>query len=490
MIGRRLEPKLEMTDGAGWRAAAVVAAVTSIAYLPVLRNQFLTCYDGRQIPVYNAFTDASTLSRIAVIFRSFGWGGVYEPLAYAGFALQFPLWGMRPSGYYLTNILVQSLTAVLVYALAMKLFWIAVRFSRNDAARYRPFAVVSALFFSLHPLRAEPVAWLAGLCYLLAGLFYFAAVLTYLELHAAARPGSRLLPSGAWMALSLCCFALSLLSYQVGVTLPAVLLILDVYPLRRFSATTGWARRLLRLLGEKLPYALIACAVVAYALIGRRLAPAYHTISLRDLDLGSRLAYTFYGLSFYIEKTIFPVSLHPEYVIAASELPARLWAWPFAARACAVLAVTIGAWRLRRRWPCLPAAWAAYVVMVLPLAGIVKFDIRERAVADRWSYLAAAPISILAGAAFLLCWEISARASNGRRTRRGLAAGVILLLVCLGAMTWRQSLVWRDQETLFRYMMVADPAGLAQHEAEVAFLKTHKEEWDAARGRVGLIPGP
>ncbi|MFI5350152.1 MAG: hypothetical protein ACHQ2Z_11445 [Elusimicrobiota bacterium] len=483
-----MEPKPATTDGARWRAAAVVAAVTFCAYLPVLRNQFLTVYDGRQIPVYNAFSQASTLSRVSVIFRSFGWGGVYEPLTYAAFALQFPLWGMHPCGYYFINVLFQSLSAVLVYILAMRLFGIAVR-PRNDTARFRPFAVFSALLFSIHPLRVEPVAWVAGLCYLLAGVFYFAAILTYLEARGAARPRARL-PSGAWTALSLCCFALSLLSYQVGVTLPAVLLVLDVYPLRRFSATPGWARRLLGLLGEKLPYALIACAVVAYALIGRRLVPAYHTISLRDLDLESRLAYTFYGLSFYIEKTIFPLRLHPVYKIAASGLPVRLWAWPCAARACAVLAVTIGAWRSRRRWPCFPAAWAAYILMVLPLAGVVKFDIREQVAADRWSYLAAAPISILAGAALLLFWEIAARASKGRRTQRGLAAGGILLIVCLGAMTWRQSLFWRDQETLFRYLMVADPADLARHEAELAFLLAHKEQWDAARGRTGLLPGP
>ncbi|MFI5349618.1 MAG: hypothetical protein ACHQ2Z_08750 [Elusimicrobiota bacterium] len=474
------------TDGGRWRAAAIVAAVTFLAYLPALHNQFLTFYDGRQLPVYNAYAQASTLSRVAVIFRSFGWGGVYEPLTYAAFALQFPLWGMSPCGYYLTNLLVQSSTAVLVYALAMRLFWIAVRFPRDDAARFRPFAVFSALFFSMHPLRVEPVVWMSGLCYLLAGLFYFAAVWAYLEAHAAERPAARL-PPGGWKALSLCCFALSLLSYQVGVTLPAVLLVLDVYPLRRFHETMGMGRRLLRLLGEKLPYALIACGVVAYAFIGRRSAPAYHTISLRDLGLGSRLAYTFYGLSFYIEKTISPLRLHTGYMIG---LPARLWSWPIASRACAVLTVMIASWRWRRRWPCLPAACTAYVLMVLPLAGVVKYDIREQVAADRWSYLAAAPISILAGAAFFRLWEIATRAANGRRARLSLAAGGIALLACLGAMTWRQSLFWRDQETLFRYLIVVDPPDLARHQADLAFLFAHGEEFDAARGRTGLLPGP
>src|SRR5439155_697980 len=207
---------------------------------------------------------------------------------------------LAPAGYHLTNLVLHAANAVLVYLCIVALL------RRGGAAstHLHAAALAGALFFALHPLRVESVAWATARRDVLSAFFFLLAVLTYLRMTQARGHGA------AWLALSVLCFVLSLLSKAWGVALPVVLLLLDFHPLDRL------ARAPARVLVEKIPYVAIALAVTAVTL---RTLGDFDVRTLAQHGVVERTAQAVYGLSFYLWKTVVPVSLSPLY-----PLPPRL----------------------------------------------------------------------------------------------------------------------------------------------------------------------
>ena len=121
-------------------------------------------------------------------------------------------------------------------------------------------ALVAALF-ALHPLRVESVAWATARRDVLSGFFYLVTLLAYVRMVDEKERGG---PWWPWLGASLGCFVLSLLAKTWGVTLPLVLLAMDVYPLRRFAATSRSSRA--GVLAEKAAFGLIAAGGIAVTL--------------------------------------------------------------------------------------------------------------------------------------------------------------------------------------------------------------------------------
>jgi tetratricopeptide (TPR) repeat protein len=225
------------------------------------------------------------------------------------------------------------------------------------------------------------------------------------------------------------------------VNLPVVLLILDVYPLRRLGGSIGWwgeaARRVCL---EKIPFALLALAASAFAFLG--LFQVGNLAPLDRLSLLDRLAISAYGLSFYLWKMILPLNLSPLYELRpVSPLGTR-----FLLSYAGVLTLTAIALALRRRLPGLLAVWLAYVVILLPVLGI--FQNGPQIAADRYTYLAGLGWAMLAGAGLLSSWHV---------TRRLLLGCSLCVLVALGAHTWNQAQVWHDSERLWSHAVAIDP---------------------------------
>ncbi|MGH7770596.1 MAG: tetratricopeptide repeat protein, partial [Candidatus Binatia bacterium] len=157
-------------------------------------------------------------------------------------------------------------------------------------------------------------------------------------------------------------------------------------------------------------------------------------------------AQALFGLAFYLWKTLLPLGLSPLY-----ELPSQFnpWEWHFVLSGAAVLAITVVLVMARRRWPAGLAAWACYVIILLPILGIAQSG--PQIVADRYSYLACLGWAMLAGGAVFHGWRV-----NGRIHRQLFvpAAGLgALILIGLGFMTWQQTQIWHDSETLWRYAL-------------------------------------
>jgi tetratricopeptide (TPR) repeat protein len=357
-------------------------------------------------------------------------GGHWQPLTWLTLALDHRVWGMNAGGYHATNLLLHAATAVVFFALTLTLLRRAAPAHGTAVA----FAAASgALFFAVHPLRVESVAWVSERRDVLSGLFYLLTVLAYLRMHAG-EGGSR----RPWLALSLACFVLSLLSKAWGMTLPVVLLILDAYPLARLRRDTWRA-----VAAEKALYAVPAAAAAILAWAAQSSVEEMRTLEAHGV--AARLAQAAYGLCFYVWKTVLPARLSPIYLLEESLDPA---APRYLLSMLAVASVTTVLLALRRRAPWALAAWAAYVVIVSPVLGLAQTG--PQLVADRYTYLACLPWALLAAAVLLRL----RRASSLRAiTGAGLA---VLAIAVLAAATFRQTAIWKDSLTLWSHAIALD----------------------------------
>jgi len=416
-----------------WLAPLLVALFTLAAFLPALQNQFVNWDDK------DNFLDNPH-------YRGLGWThlrwmwtthlGHYIPLTWMTLGLDYLLWGMNPVGYHLTSLLLHAANAVVFFFVVRRLLARALPSPSEHGYALAVSSGVAALVFAIHPLRVESVAWVTERRDVLSGLFYLVAILLYLR---ACEGGAR---GRGWYWLSVAVFGCALLSKSMVVNLPVVLLILDVYPLRRLGGAVGWwSEPARRVYVEKIPFVLLAAAASAVALMAQL---SHNTmVSVVQLSALGRLALSVYGLSFYLWKTVAPVNLSPLYELPPTVNP---WAPPFLLSYGLVVAITALVLALRRPLPGLLAAWVAYVVVLLPVLGI--FQSGPQIAADRYTYLASLGWAILVSAGVLSHWR--------RRPFlfTGLAACV---LFGLGILTWNQVQVWRDSEKLWTHALATYP---------------------------------
>lgn len=420
-----------------WLIPLPIAVLTFAVFAPAVHGQFV--WDDTLNLSGNSLYRGLGWPQLRWMFTTFHMGH-YIPLTWMTFGLDYLVWGTDPFGYHLTNVVLHAANAVIVYFIARRLLGAALPGGRMARALT---AGAVALLFALHPLRAESVAWATERRDVLSGLFYLLAVLAYLR---ACERGARW---RRWYWATVALFWCALFSKSMAVSLPVVLLILDVYPLRRLGGASGWwTSSARRVYAEKLPFVALAGAVSALAFVALR-HEGLNMASLQQVTVTDRVVISVYSLGFYLWKMLAPVSLSPLYELPPSIRP---WAWPFLLSYAVVAALTVLAIALRRRVPGLGAAWLAYVVILVPVLGF--FQNGPQIAADRYTYLACVGFTILAGGA-LLVWS---------RTAPLVVSGVaVCLLLGLGSLTWRQAEVWHDAGTLWAHALTVDPGSALAH---------------------------
>jgi len=349
---------------------------------------------------------------------------------------------MNPVGYHLTSLLLHAANAVVFFFIARRLLTLALPSPSERGHALAVSAAFAALVFAIHPLRVESVAWATERRDVLSGLFYLSAVLAYLRACDREERGR----GWYWGAVAL--FAGALLSKSMAVNLPVVLMILDVYPLRRLGGSIGWwSKPARRIYVEKIPFVLLAAVASAIAVMAQ--FSIHAALPLAQLSVPGRLAVSAYGLSFYLGKMIVPVNLSPLYELPRTVSP---WAMPFILSFGLAVAITAIVLSLRRRMLGLPAAWLAYLVVLLPVLGI--FQSGPQIAADRYTYLAGLGWAILAGAGLLSSWS---------RLPFLLIGLVVFIPVGLGTLTWNQVHVWHDSKTLWAHALAIDPNSSVAH---------------------------
>src|SRR5437867_5474282 len=432
-----------------WLVPALIALVTFAAFLPTLRNQFVNWDDDENF-LDNPHYRGLGWTQLRWMWTTFHLGH-YIPLTWMTLGLDYRLWGMNPFGYHLTSLLLHAANAVVFFFVVHRILTLALP---RPSERGRALAVsagFAALVFAIHPLRVESVAWVTERRDVLSGLFYWSAILMYLRAcERGARGRGRY-----WAAVGL--FAGALLSKSMVVNLPVVLLILDVYPLRRLGGVVGWwSEPARRIYVEKIPFVLLAAAASAIAVMAQ--SSVHAAASLAQLSVPGRLAVSAYGLSFYLWKMVVPVNLSPLYELPPTVNP---WAPPFFLSYGLVLAITAIILALRRRVPGLPAAWLAYIVVLLPVLGILQSG--PQIAADRYTYLAGLGWAVLAGAGLLFCSRTLGRSKTGTLTTPPIAGVAMCLVVGLGVLTWGQVRVWHDSQKLWTHALAINPKSPIAH---------------------------
>src|SRR6266513_252865 len=413
----------------------LIAVVTFAAFLPTLQNQFVNWDDPYNF-LHNPHYRGLGWSQLRWMWTAAFYMGHWIPLTWMTLGLDYLLWGMNPFGYHLTSLVLHVANAIVFYFVAFRILGLALP-DPGDRGRagLALSAGFAALLFALHPLRVESVAWATERRDVLSGLFYLLTILVYLRACERAERGR----GWYWGAIGL--FACALLSKSMAVSLPVVLLILDVYPLRRLGGAVGWwNERARRVYLEKIPFVLLAGGASPIAFLA---VSSLHSMSgLYQLSVLGRLAISAYNLSFYLWKTVLPLDLSPLYELRG----VNAWAPPFLLGYGVVLAITALTLALRHRVQGIPAAWLAYVITLLPVLGIFQNGLLVAA--DRYTYLACLGWALLAGAGLF----------TASRRLPVLSTGLALvLLVGLGSLTWSQTQVWHDSEKLWSHAIGIDP---------------------------------
>lgn len=404
-----------------------IALATFLVYLPALNNDFVNWDDD--ILVYKNYY-------LKPISLQFLWWAItdtslvlWNPMLWLSFSLDYTVWGLNPKGYHLTNIVLHAVNTFLVFILAVRLL----EHSNYNKDKLNKKAIitgtVTALLFGLHPLRVESVVWVTERKDVLYSLFFLSSILAYL------RYASADLKKFNYYALCLILFILSLMSKPMAVTLPAVLLILDFYPLRRLTA-----RNIKPALLEKLPFILLSMVLSVITLWGHHLAGAVQT--LEQTPLLYRILIAAHAYTFYIVKMILPLNLSPFYPLP---LKSNLFSVESLGAVIFLLTTTFLCIWYSKKNKLLLAMWIYYIVTLTPVIGIIY--IGRHSVADRYTYLPSIGLFLLVGLGVAYIYE---RCSK-RQTKIALIAILVIIFGVLAKMTVRQIAVWQDSLTLWSH---------------------------------------
>jgi tetratricopeptide (TPR) repeat protein len=408
-----------------------LAVLVAASYGAVGAHEFLYCDDD------------SYVFQNPVVSQGLGWVGVkwafvaphvanWHPLSWLSHMLDVSLFGLDAGWHHWVSVALHAANALLLFVLLRQ----------ATGALWAP-AFVAALF-ACHPLHVESVAWVAERKDVLSGLFFLLTLGAWFAY--ARRPGS-----GRYAAV-LILFALALLSKSMTVTIPGVLLLLDVWPLGRTplaaaatpagqGARASWTR----LVAEKLPLLALSAVASAVAVVSQRGDDAMG--DLATLPFAARVGNAISSIVAYLGKTLWPTDLAIFYPHPALIAPAEHAAIDGAVfgTALLLLAVTAFVMAALRSRPYLAVGWLWYLGMLVPVLGLVQ--VGEQSMADRYTYLPLIGLTIAAA------WGLRDLAAARPWTRPVLfALAPLLLVACLG-LSRRQVSHWRNTESVFEHAL-------------------------------------
>jgi protein O-mannosyl-transferase len=405
--------------------AVLLAAATIVVYLPVTTHDFVHYDDDTYVFENPAVQQGITGKSLAWAFTT-NHASNWHPLTWISHMLDCMVFNLKPAGHHLTNLLLHTANALLLFLLLLKM----------TGKQWQSLFV--ATLFALHPLHVESVAWTSERKDVLSTFFWMLTLLTYAGY--AKRPGiSRYL-------LVLLVFALGLLAKQMLVTLPFVLLLLDVWPLRRFQQLRSYTT--LRLLYEKLPLlALSTLMSVAILLIQQQ------GLAVKPLPIAVRIANALSAYMQYIVKMFWPTDLTVLYL--QTENAAAGNTVYLACAAVALISISILAMLRMKKYGWLFTGWFWYLGTLVPVAGFVQIGYHTHA--DRYTYIP------LIGLFIIIAWGAPALLSGWRFKTKTLALLAGFVLALLIAVTGMQLKHWRNSQTLFEHALAVQPDNYVIH---------------------------
>ncbi len=479
-----------MTRHRQWEVSifAALAIVTAAVYWRVVEADFVY-WDDDVLLYANPHLDGLNPASLKWIFFETKYVVRYQPLTWLSWFIVHELFGRGPFGYHLASLLFHCVNTGLVFLLIRKLLLVTFNavptavsspraMSREglplgpsdpekvsagpgsgtvaaepDTAKCRYLLVCSALgalLWAVHPLRVEVVAWASAFLHCQALFFLLLATLFYLE-ACTAEPGSQRKRSFFWASVA--CFAISLLSYPIGLGLVVVLVVLDVYPLGRFK-DSWWNGAARKCWVEKIPFVGVAALVLGFTLLLRFNTRAEWgaAASLQDFGLLHRVMQGCYVWAYYLWLPWVPLDLSPVYttLVRFNPMSPR-----FLLSLGLVLVLSGGLVWQRRRWPAALAMWICHLAWLVPVLGLTEHPHYAN---DRYTLVVGLFWSIL-GSGLLF------RLGQNRAWRIPAITILVALTAVLGALTVRQVGIWKNSIVLFKYMI--DKLGKDPYRADI-----------------------
>ncbi len=414
---------------------AALAAATWAAFAGVTGNGSILLDDPLYVfenpHVVGGFTAAN-----ARWFLTEPHSGNWHPLTSWSHLLDVQLFGLAAGGPHAVSLALHVINALLLLLVLARL----------TGAWWR--SALVAGFFALHPLRVESVAWISERKDVLSGLFFLLAIAAYRRWTERA--------GRAHYALVAAALAAGLMSKPMLVTLPCVLVLLDVWPLRRLAgsgparpAPAAPARSLAGLIGEKWPlFALSAASALVTFVVQHRAGAVASTLAT---PIGERVCNALISYWRYIAMTLWPAGLAPFYPpVHRADVAGALIAL------AALAAVTAFAVRQTRR-PYLAVGWLWYVGMLVPVIGLIQVGMQSHA--DRYTYLPTI------GLAIAVVWGVGELAARTPAARTAALGAALVVLAGLGVATARQVALWKDTRTLFTHTLAVTRDNAAAHQS-------------------------
>lgn len=424
-------------------------AITIAIYWTALSCDFVNLDDGDYV-----YDNACVIQGLSYYGWLYAWTSFdcsnWHPLTWLSLELDSRLWGESPVGFHATNAVIHAINAVLLF---VTLNLLTLRIGRSLAV---------AAFFAVHPLHVESVAWISERKDVLSTFFLLVTILTY-RFYAKR-------PSFFRYSLIVVAFASGLLSKPMLVVLPALLILLDIWPLDRIERQNGpidevqFPRRpILLILLEKLPLFLLALTDGIVTIIAQRNA----TKGVSDLTFPYQVGNAFSAYLWYLQKTFVPTDLIAFYPHPGRNLSMLSAAIGFVVVVSITLWVTLN----RNSKPALFTGWIWFAFSLLPVIGLIQ--VGGQAHADRYSYIPHIGLFIF------VVWIVTDLVGVSRPRRIVLGSIAVISFAYCVWLTHSQILVWKDSETLWAHALDVDPNNAFAH-MQMASVRFSEEKYAEA----------
>jgi len=387
----------------------LLSVATFIAYMQVLNYGFIT-FDDTQYLTSN-WNIKTGLTKESIIWAfSTSYASNWHPVTWLSHMLDYELYEMEPFGHHLTSLIFHITNTLLLFGVLLKM----------TGALWRSGLV--AVLFAVHPINVESVAWISERKNVLSTFFLLLTLWAYVRYVNKKNAGNYLL-----VVLFL---VLGLMSKPMLVTLPFLLLLLDFWPLNRFSEA-----RPTRLILEKIPLFIIIIGSCVATFIAQRSGGAIRSSEFSSLHF--RITNALVSYFEYLRNMLWPSGLSVFYPHLGNALP--FWK-PLA---CTIVLVVFTMWVVKgiRRFPYLAVGWFWYLGTLVPVIGIVQ--VGEQAMADRYAYVP------LIGIFIAIAWSLPEQIKAGKEKLFPILTGLVISLLI--ALTWVQVSHWKNGITLFKH---------------------------------------
>jgi protein O-mannosyl-transferase len=398
-----------------------LVVLTLLVYWQVGNHEFINLDDNHfiadNVHVTTGVNQPNVISAFIPV-PGIGW----FPITFLSHMADVQMYGLNPRGHHLTNVFFHIASTHLLFILLFRL----------TTSPWKS-AFVAALF-ALHPLHVESVAWMAERRDVLSAFFGFLTLIIYAEYVTKRKP--------LLYFLSIFTFVLGLMSKPMLVTLPAIMLLLDFWPLNRYVLNEKMPGEeiqrvnstLTSIFKEKIPFFVCSLISSIISINGPIMDGAVQPI---DLPLGLRMANATTAYIKYIGKMFWPTDLAVYY-----PFPPSIPLWQVICSLLILMIITAVFIRAGKRQPYLIVGWFWFLITLLPVIGLIQFG--DHAIADRYTYLP------LTGLFIVVAWGIPEFTKRLQYQLVILTLFAAITITISMALTWQQLKYWQNSISLYR----------------------------------------